>query len=132
MRPAREFVQAAEPRHALGARPQHQVIGVAEDDVGAERRAPGPYTCAFTVPPVPTGMKAGVRIVPRGMEISPRRALPSVAIRRKPIEFRRDGASAPASSDCVADAAAHEFGHGGRDRGLRHSPQAGDASKSWP
>ena len=41
MRPADELVQAAEPRHALGARPQHQVIGVAEDDVGAERRAPG-------------------------------------------------------------------------------------------
>ena len=39
---------------------------------------------AFTVPPVPTGMKAGVRIVPRGIAISPRRALPSVVIRRKP------------------------------------------------
>src|SRR5688572_46891 len=38
---------------------------------------------AFTVPPVPTGMKAGVRMTPRGMEISPRRALPSVAVRRK-------------------------------------------------
>ena len=35
MRPAREFVQTAEPRHALGARPQHQMIGVAENDVGA-------------------------------------------------------------------------------------------------
>ena len=49
--------------------------------------APAPRTwsiyIALTVPPVPTGMKAGVRIVPRGMEISPRRALPSVAIRRK-------------------------------------------------
>jgi hypothetical protein len=33
----------------------------------------------LTVPPVPTGMKAGVRIFPRGIEISPRRALPSVA-----------------------------------------------------
>ena len=38
---------------------------------------------ALTVPPVPTGMKAGVRTTPRGMEISPRRALPSVAVRRK-------------------------------------------------
>src|SRR5690606_18655362 len=34
---------------------------------------------ALTVPAVPTGMKAGVRTVPRGMESSPRRALPSVA-----------------------------------------------------
>jgi len=33
---------------------------------------------ALTVPAVPTGMKAGVRTVPRGMVISPRRALPSV------------------------------------------------------
>ena len=45
--------------------------------------APTPRTCsiymALTVPPVPTGMKAGVRIFPRGIEISPRRALPSVA-----------------------------------------------------
>ena len=32
-----ELVQAAEPRDALGAGPQHQVIGVAEDDVGAGR-----------------------------------------------------------------------------------------------
>ena len=38
---------------------------------------------AFTVPPVPTGMKAGVRMVPRGMVISPRRAPPSVARRVK-------------------------------------------------
>ena len=33
---------------------------------------------ALTVPAVPTGMKAGVRIPPRGMAISPRRARPSV------------------------------------------------------
>ena len=33
--PAHEIVQAAEPRHALGARAQHQMIGVAENDVGA-------------------------------------------------------------------------------------------------
>jgi hypothetical protein len=38
---------------------------------------------ALTVPPVPTGMNAGVRIVPRGIEISPRLALPSVARREK-------------------------------------------------
>src|SRR5438552_6405574 len=45
--------------------------------------APTPRTwsiyMALTVPPVPTGMKAGVRISPRGMLITPRRALPSVA-----------------------------------------------------
>src|SRR5215831_17797151 len=50
--------------------------------------APVPRTwsmyMAFTVPPVPTGMKAGVRTVPRGMTISPRRAMPSVASRRNP------------------------------------------------
>src|SRR5215207_8404386 len=33
---------------------------------------------AFTVPAVPTGMKAGVRTTPRGMRISPVRASPSV------------------------------------------------------
>src|SRR4051812_36508845 len=33
---------------------------------------------AFTVPAVPTGMKAGVRTTPRGMRISPVRARPSV------------------------------------------------------
>ena len=33
--PAHEGVQAAEPRHALRAGAQHQVVGVGEDDVGA-------------------------------------------------------------------------------------------------
>ena len=33
--PVHEFVQAAQPRDALRAGPQHQVIGVAENDVGA-------------------------------------------------------------------------------------------------
>ena len=32
--PAHEPVQPAQPRHPLGPRPQHQVVGVAEDDVG--------------------------------------------------------------------------------------------------
>src|SRR5262245_24889269 len=71
---------------------------------------------ALTVPPVPTGMKAGVRTVPRGMEISPRRAPPSVASRRKEkasaivllvVDWRvrrLDVERLP-----VADAAAHEF-----------------------
>ena len=34
---------------------------------------------AFTVACVPTGMKAGVRIVPRGVAMTPVRAAPSVA-----------------------------------------------------
>ena len=35
---------------------------------------------ALTVPAVPTGMKAGVRMTPRGMRISPVRAAPSVGV----------------------------------------------------
>ena len=35
--PAHELVQPAEPRHPLGAGAEHQMIGVAEDDVGAGR-----------------------------------------------------------------------------------------------
>ncbi len=38
--PAHEGVQAAEARDALGAGPQHQVVGVAEHDVRPGRRAP--------------------------------------------------------------------------------------------
>jgi len=41
------------------------------------RTSPG--FIAFTVAAVPTGMKAGVRIFPRRIAISPSRALPSVA-----------------------------------------------------
>ena len=44
--------------------------------------APAAFTwsgyMAFTVPAVPTGMKAGVRTTPRGIRISPVRAAPSV------------------------------------------------------
>ena len=56
------MVQAAEPGDALGAGPQHQVIGVGEDDVGAGRRTSS-GNMALTVAPVPTGMKAGVRMI---------------------------------------------------------------------
>src|SRR5215212_10776955 len=35
---------------------------------------------ALTVPAVPTGMNAGVRMTPRGMRISPVRAAPSVLV----------------------------------------------------
>ncbi len=45
--------------------------------------APSARTCsgyiALTVPAVPTGMKAGVRITPRAVVSSPVRAAPSVA-----------------------------------------------------
>ena len=34
---------------------------------------------AFTVAPVPTGMKAGVRTMPRGVVMAPVRATPSCA-----------------------------------------------------
>ena len=90
-RPVGEGVQAAERRHPLGARPQHQVIGVAEDDVGAGR----PHliqVIAFTVPAVPTGMKAGVRTTPRG---SVDRAGPRRAVGRVDAEGRRRGVIAP-------------------------------------
>ncbi|MGX9354482.1 hypothetical protein ACS3SW_04795 [Roseobacteraceae bacterium S113] len=40
---------------------------------------------ALTVAAVPTGMKAGVRIVPRGVVMAPVRARPSVALRVKPV-----------------------------------------------
>ena len=76
--PAHEPVQPAQPRDPLGGRAQHQVIGVAEDDVGPARRDLAGRS-ALTVAAVPTGMKAGVRIVPRRMVIAPVRAAPSVA-----------------------------------------------------
>jgi hypothetical protein len=38
---------------------------------------------AFTVAPVPTGMKAGVRTMPRGVVIAPTRAAPSRAFNVK-------------------------------------------------
>ena len=91
--PAHEAVQAAEPRDALGAGPQHQVIGVAEHDVGAGRRTWSGYS-ALTVPAVPTGMKAGVRISPRGVAISPRRAPPSVVVQREGEARRLIGSAA--------------------------------------
>ncbi|MNT89067.1 hypothetical protein D3C72_2297300 [compost metagenome] len=36
MWPADQLMQAAKPCHALRAGPQHQVIGIAENDIGAE------------------------------------------------------------------------------------------------
>src|SRR5262245_10585822 len=81
---------------------------------------------AFTVPPVPTGMKAGVRTTPRGIAISPRLAWPSVPIRRKEnasaiilLVVHRSVGGLPVERLAVADAAAHEFRPGRhRDRRL--------------
>ncbi len=36
MRPADQLMQTAKPRHALRAGTQHQVIGIAENDIGAK------------------------------------------------------------------------------------------------
>ncbi len=86
MRPAHEPVQAAERRDALGAGPQHQVIGVAEQDVGAgraHRLRLEPLTVAW----VPTGMNAGVRTGPCGVSVrrcAPRRRWQSVG-RKTPL-----------------------------------------------
>src|SRR5262245_9739561 len=81
---------------------------------------------AFTVPPVPTGMKAGVRTTPRGMTISPRLAAPSVAISRKEnasaiilLVVPGSAGRLPVERLAVADATAHEFRPGRhRDRGF--------------
>ena len=54
------------------------MIGVAEHDLGAGRRARSAGVIPLTVPCVPTGMKAGVCTRPCGVRISPRRAAPSV------------------------------------------------------
>ena len=88
--PVHEAVQPAEPRHPLGAGPQHQVVGVAEQHVGAGRARTLSGSIALTVPAVPTGMKAGVRMSPRGVREHARRA-------RRPsprLDAKRDARSA--------------------------------------
>ena len=47
--------------------------------ISAPARATSAGFIAFTVAAVPTGMNAGVRIVPRSIAIAPVRAAPSVA-----------------------------------------------------
>ena len=66
-RPADEAVQAAGARDEIVARPQVQVIGVAEDDLGAERRSRSRCVTPLTAPCVPTGMNAGVCTTPCGV-----------------------------------------------------------------
>ena len=80
--PVHEAVQSAEPRDAFRAGPQHQVVGVAEHDARRRWRAPRPTVIAFTVPAVPTGMKAGVGTSPCAVCSTPARAAPSVAVMR--------------------------------------------------
>ena len=87
-RPAHEFVQAAE----RGDRAPRPAAASGDRCCRARCRRRPPRTSrqcsAFTVAAVPTGMKAGVRIAPRGVAITPLRAAPSVAAMRK-----RSGAS---------------------------------------
>ena len=59
--PVGEPAEPAERGDHLGARAQHQVVGVAEHDLGAEVARGRPPTGACTAPRVPTGMKHGVR-----------------------------------------------------------------------
>ena len=41
--PFHEIVQPAKPRHALGARAKHQVVSIAEDDIGTGRAHGGGF-----------------------------------------------------------------------------------------
>ncbi len=59
-----------------------KVIGVTQQNVAPVARTLSGII-AFTVAAVPTGMKAGVRISPRGVSITPVLARPSVAFREK-------------------------------------------------
>ena len=83
VRPVHESVQAAERRDAFGAR------AAASDDRCCRARyrrrcaRTSSVVSPLTVACVPTGMKAGVATVPCGVVISPRRAAPSMASRRR-------------------------------------------------
>ena len=83
VRPVHERVQAAQRRDALGARPQHQVIGVAEQDVGAGR-AHGRGVHALDGRLRADRHEGGRAHQPCAVAISPRRAAPSVASSLKP------------------------------------------------
>ena len=75
-------MQPAKRGDTLGARPQHQVIGVGKQKLGAG----GAHVVvmdALDRACVPTGMKAGVCTAPCAVVISPARAAPSVAMRWK-------------------------------------------------
>ena len=63
---------------------------------------------ALTVPAVPTGMNAGVRMVPRCMAIAPLRAAPSVAamVKEKRVTCDASNRSSQAKSRDLSRAAA--------------------------
>src|SRR5712691_13164977 len=80
---------------------------------------------AFTVPAVPTGMKAGVRMTPRGRTISPLRAPPSVAATLKekpPVTMLAAGSHGP-----LVTRFAGEAQRARRSRGALPVEQAGVA-----
>ena len=81
-----QFMKACRPpsaamRSAPG--PQHQMIGIAEHDLGAGRRYRPPASSPFTVACVPTGMKAGVCTRAMRRDDFAAAAAPSVASRWK-------------------------------------------------
>ena len=65
--PADEAVQAAARAISSSPGPQEQVIGVAEDDLGADASSRSRCSVALTLPWVPTGMNAGVCTTPCGV-----------------------------------------------------------------
>ena len=66
--PAHELVQPAQLAHQLVPRSQIEMVGIAQNDLRAQmfRTRSSRMSCgtAFTVPAVPTGMKAGVSTSP--------------------------------------------------------------------
>ena len=88
-RPAHEPVQAAQPRDALGARAAASGGRCCPARSRRRSRRPTAAVIALTVPPVPTGMKAGVSTVPCAVVMRPRRAAPSVPSSRRQKAHRR-------------------------------------------
>ena len=72
--PVHEPVQSPVLPDQIVARPQVEMVGVAQDDLRAGLLEPAPGVMALTVPWVPTGMKTGVRTSPWAVVIRPRRA----------------------------------------------------------
>ena len=71
-------MQAAHAADGFVAGAQVEVVGVAENDFGAQRFERCPAVTALTVPAVPTGMKTGVSTVRWGRWICARRPPASV------------------------------------------------------
>ncbi len=81
--PPGEGMQAAERFDHVLAGAEVEVVGVAEDRRRRRAREPRRDGAPLTVPLVPTGMNAGVRISPCVVAMTPDRAAPSVAATRK-------------------------------------------------